>query len=498
MNPAPIDPSGPDSIDPDGCTISITAPVGFQVVFDQTMELARKVIGFDAPIHECFSAILAEANWPGIGSSPRDRRWLRPPTEIPVRPCKNIPIRPEAIAHARATLDQVHSYIRDVFDLAQAGEPSSPRDALNRLRQSQLLRSPQRVLFAHLIRDLRRTYAMDLLGYRSMADLVEDCLGLSERSARNRVAESLLYENDREIEGAVGRGEISLTQAHIIRRMRGTADLEPFLDRARKLSWRQLQREYRLLELLRRCGLGSVSCRPLHPSQVEEALIEALGGDREEIEGRLRGLGIPPIPEDGASDPAQNYIVMERLEALVEMLASTRWDEMPEVEGLDRKMSAALNGRVTIRFWAPRPTAEDIRAVVDRFRGQQTPRIPTWAALVVLFAEVTKAWEREDPQRRPVKAKILKRDRYRCVVPGCSCRRQLEGHHRKRRSQGGGNEISNQSTLCHPHHAHMVHKGYLRIRVKMPYALRFELGCKEGGPPMMVFLGEMKIATLWW
>jgi hypothetical protein len=490
------DPSSSDATDPEGRTISFTAPVGFQIVFDQTIDLARKVLGWEAPVHQCIAAILAEANWTGVGAPPKDPRWLRPPARITVRPRADVPIRPEAIAHARATLEEVHRYIGDVLDLVESGEPRSPRDALLRLRQIQLLRSPQRVLFAHMIRDLRRTYAMDLLGYRSMAELVEDRLGLSERSARNRVAESLLFESDAEIEGAVGRGEISLMQAHLIRRLH-CADIEPFVQRARETSWRQFQREYRLLELLRKCGLGRLAAKPLPQSRVEEGLIEALGGDREAIEEKLRQWGIPPLPPDGATDPAQNCIVMDRLEALVEMLASTLWDEVPKIDGLDRQMSAALAPQIRIRFWAPNPTADDFEGVIDHFRKRHAPRISTWAALVVLFAQVKEEWEREDPERRPVRAKILKRDHYRCVVPGCGRRSQLEDHHINFRSEGGGDEDTNRSTLCHGHHAHMVHRGYVRISGKAPYALRFELGCLEGGPPLMILLGEKKISTPW-
>ncbi len=84
--------------------------------------------------------------------------------------------------------------MKDVEELVESREPSPPTMRSSALRQIHLLRAPQKVLFARLVRDLRRTHAMDLLGYRSMAELVEDRLQPSERSARNRVAESLLFE----------------------------------------------------------------------------------------------------------------------------------------------------------------------------------------------------------------------------------------------------------------------------------------------------------------
>ena len=89
-----------------------------------------------------------------------------------------------------------------------------------------------------------------------------------------------------------------------------------------------------------------------------------------------------------------------------------------------------------------------------------------------------------------MRLKIVKRDRYRCVVPGCRRRAQLEDHHLRFRSQGGGNEGTNRATLCHSHHAHGVHKGYVRITGKAPYALRFELGCRKDGPPVLRLIGH--------
>jgi hypothetical protein len=45
---------------------------------------------------------------------------------------------------------------------------------------------------------------------------------------------------------------------------------------------------------------------------------------------------------------------------------------------------------------------------------------------------------------------ILKRDRFRCQVPGCRCRRNLEVHHIIWRSKGGCDEHWNLITLCSP------------------------------------------------
>ncbi len=45
---------------------------------------------------------------------------------------------------------------------------------------------------------------------------------------------------------------------------------------------------------------------------------------------------------------------------------------------------------------------------------------------------------------------ILRRDRFRCQVPGCNCRRNLHVHHIIRRSNGGSDDPENLIVLCNP------------------------------------------------
>lgn len=475
-------------VDQEGLTISFRAPASFRITWDGMINLARKHLGRDAPVHACMAAVLAESGWAGLGPMPAkvsgERRG-----GIEIRPRGDLPYREEAIAHARQTLRSVSVYIEDVRDLMESGQPRTAHDAVERLKQINLLRAPQKVLFAHLIRDLRASYAMDALGYRSMADLVEDRLRLSERSARNRVAESLLFESSEEIEAAFGRGEITLMQAHLLRRLAQGVAVRPFVERAKEVSWRQLQREARILELLRKCGLGSRTRRPLPDSGMEEAIVEELGAEGEAIEAKLRERGLSPLPEDGSEDPAENTIRMQRLEALVEMLVLKVCDE-PSATWAERQMSAGSGQEVRIRFWAPEETGQDFLHAIEKLRHRVRPAIPAWAALRAIFEEVEEEWLREDPERRPASVKILRRDDYRCVVPGCTSRSRLEDHHIVFRSRGGSNDPENRATLCHGHHRRGVHEGRIRITGRAPHRLRFELGCRPDGPPLLVLQGE--------
>jgi len=59
--------------------------------------------------------------------------------------------------------------------------------------------------------------------------------------------------------------------------------------------------------------------------------------------------------------------------------------------------------------------------------------------------------------------------------------------HCRFRSHGGSDEPENLITLCAWHHQRGVHGGLVRITGRAPDRLRFELGLRDGEPPLMVF-----------
>ncbi len=68
------------------------------------------------------------------------------------------------------------------------------------------------------------------------------------------------------------------------------------------------------------------------------------------------------------------------------------------------------------------------------------------------------------------------RDGWRCTVPGCSARRNLQSHHIVFRSAGGVSEAWNRTTLCAFHHLRGVHEGRVGVRGRAPDELTYELG----------------------
>ncbi|MDH3213787.1 MAG: HNH endonuclease [Myxococcales bacterium] len=89
---------------------------------------------------------------------------------------------------------------------------------------------------------------------------------------------------------------------------------------------------------------------------------------------------------------------------------------------------------------------------------------------------------------------MFERDGWRCTVPGCSSYRNLHDHHIIFRSAGGSNALTNRTTLCAAHHLRGVHAGVVRCRGEAPADLRFELGVRGDGPPLLRYEPGERIA----
>ena len=109
-----------------------------------------------------------------------------------------------------------------------------------------------------------------------------------------------------------------------------------------------------------------------------------------------------------------------------------------------------------------------------------------------------RAWDVQDPWLRRWARReraIFERDGWCCTVPGCSSRRNLQRHHIVFRSAGGGDEASNQTTLCAFHHLRGVHAGRLRIRGEAQDGLRFELGTRVGRSPLVAYASGDRVVA---
>jgi len=99
-------------------------------------------------------------------------------------------------------------------------------------------------------------------------------------------------------------------------------------------------------------------------------------------------------------------------------------------------------------------------------------------------------WDEETVAKR-----VVARDDYRCTVPGCTARANLQSHHIIFRGKGGSDEPENQTCLCMKHHLFGVHQGYLRISGSAPDGITWILGSGTGHPPVAIYQGDHKVVA---
>ncbi|MDQ7823299.1 MAG: HNH endonuclease signature motif containing protein [Candidatus Eremiobacteraeota bacterium] len=155
--------------------------------------------------------------------------------------------------------------------------------------------------------------------------------------------------------------------------------------------------------------------------------------------------------------------------------------------------SSAGRGAMTIKFFLPRELYEVWNLAAHAFLSRLAQAedadslgLPEERFLAALLADYLRT------ERTLKKAahhhKILKRDRFRCQVPGCRCRRGLHVHHIIRRSQGGTDDEWNLIVLCEAHHLHILHRlRTLTIGGRSPHDLTFTFGSSEDGEPFLVY-----------
>jgi hypothetical protein len=120
-----------------------------------------------------------------------------------------------------------------------------------------------------------------------------------------------------------------------------------------------------------------------------------------------------------------------------------------------------------VAFWAPREVAALFEALVARLglEAMLDHAIATWLEAGGQFEDYAD----------------FDRDGFRCTVPACTARRNLQSHHIHFRSAGGPEVAWNRTTLCAYHHHRGVHAGSLAIRGRAPDALVFTLGVGSFG-----------------
>ena len=342
--------------------------------------------------------------------------------------------------------------------LSQLPDPSQAPDGWNLLQTLKVLLATRQSLSWQAGR------ALDVLwwdgyhaeiGFPSFREYVDDELGMAEgRAATLRRLDRDLRERPA-LRDAYRQGRLGWCKSWLVlRATRGCPETaEPWVEHARRVSFRRLDMEVRALRALRALS---------------------------ETRWWTLTRGLPPTPEflrelkmlPGGYRPPE----IDALERLATENADVRNDEG------SRKAHRILFRTLTIVFRAPPEVHAFYRRTVSgmkRLFGPKYGIIGEERCLITLMAHFVETHLQGDGDIFHLD-KVYDRDVWRCTFPGCGGR-VLEDHHGRWRSAGGGDERSNREAVCVKHHRHAIHEGRARMEGEAPHALTFKVGRREDG-----------------
>jgi hypothetical protein len=333
---------------------------------------------------------------------------------------------------------------------------------------------------------------LPIMGFRNLPEFLTRAMGLSERSARYRIREMDTVLASVETLNHFVHGQLGL--AHFLE-LGWLAGEPAWVDRARRVTCRQLARELRFRRRLRLFDEGLPWFLPDEWPDLESALRRELfrrGVNLDAVDRDLERRGLGRSGAGGPADPARDPAVLSRLEILLDLVVLTVHGEATPESDPRIAHRQTLSGRVKhhrVTIQARPQVVEHWERVRARLRGRMGP-LPDWAVATLVVTAAVREWDAQDREYRATEFRILERDNYRCQVPGCSARRHLEVHHIIFRSHQGPDADWNLITLCHAHHHHAVHTNTVRVRGRAPHALVWEMGSARGRPPRRVYHGE--------
>ena len=448
--------AGDDLVDGEpGVTLRVHGPVHLRSLWTEVSELASRTSGSVLSSWQAIEAVCAEAasalpNGAGVadeqalvGAAITRRDVPVADARCAVEDSRDTEAESESHAALRRRLDSAESVdvLRvaveaglgelidpvcsgDVDDLTAQELDAALRAVLHSMRGIDWRLG--RLLFTFRTLGLHRH-----AGYASFADYVEQRLGFSSRKARSLAR----------IEGDPAHGRGALAEAYRDGRLswvRMTALLPvlsekhaaAWIERARRVTVRRLLAEVRwALDLRDRTWLGMELVPPPLGARLESSDTEA------------------------------------------ERQMHARYDD----DTADRILATSEFTRhrsIVLKFSGPASVIALLRDMLAAYRDPENPWEPAWKALERMFLHVKAHWGGVPRHRNP----IHERDGWRCRVPACGSRRNLQEHHVLYRSRGGDNRRGNRVSICAWHHLRGIHGGVVRAHGDAEASIRWQLG----------------------
>ncbi len=506
---------GLNLLDPDapaeGDWMSVPVPARTSELWAVAVESARRAAGREAPLHQCAEWIAAdylarvgdedpadtqrhEAEFRrqrGVAALSRlmnqkprrqslldiivasglDYSFLPAPGDGAPQPCASPPsestetdTRAAAGAHAPPA-----PVLGPEERVGSTGDPFELAAVLARLITRK--RRLRLELGRHLDR-LEHTRAWEHLGARSYDQYCADRLGFTRRHAESLSAFSRALRRFRLLRRAYLDGSLGYTATRSLLRVVHPSTEPLWVAWARALSARDIERTVEHAALYMLPGADPAILRTYAQCVADTTAANAFAA-----EPRDRRRRAPAITNALAAAD----MLTAAAPPLGWPLPPLSRRQPPRIRGLDYALPLLPDRPVArIRFWAPHDVLSLLRRALRRCRQILAPHAhtdspPDSAFLEVLLVHFILEHDSPAARRHHRLHPIVRRDRHRCAVPGCTSRQHLEVHHLWFRSRGGPHARWNLVTLCRAHHA-LLHQGTIEIGGWAPWALSFRLG----------------------
>jgi hypothetical protein len=299
------------------------------------------------------------------------------------------------------------------------------------------------------------------LGFASFSRYCRENLGMSVSRAYQLIALDRRLLELPGLERAYRDGRVSWVVASEIARIADEETEETWIRFAGSVTVRRLREEVAL-------ALGDLD-DPNADSRARRGLPRGLNPD-----GRVQMCAPPPRPLPLSSAPGDRATAGDP--------APSSGDGNGEGDGNGDVQMCASHEAITtrIRFRAPAAAAQVWRRALATCRAVEGHHLQDWECVARMIESFHRTWDLRGSAAWRRRYRIFERDGWRCRVPGCSSRRNLQAHHVVFRSRGGGEDDGNLVTVCVTHHLRCLHAGTVRCHPLPDGLLAWELGPTVG------------------
>jgi hypothetical protein len=475
------EPTKPGDGDDESCRLRVVVPLPVRTAFDEAAGLHRAVSGAETSTTSFVEALVAEAC---AGAHPPDVEFAVPTNGVPTAETErrlavstNRWERLERTAPAFPALPAAESCLRRLSELTRLAGQGSPHELDQQLRDLINVEDEMEKALARLLLEMTEQRAWKVLGFTGVGQYAEERLGLSRSSATDRVRLARALRGLGGLCAAYDAGALTTEAARLVVSALGSGQVSPeveqrWIERAERATVKRLRDELREWRRRRSPGVGLVTCEPLDDAEWHASLRQAPGVFRD----RVRTLGRLAVQSPSADARLNLTLPADLAGRFLAAVEASR-----EAAGVAVARESQGPGSVD---GGDSPSLEAARA----FSTSRVP-IPAWIGLLSMLEDFVETWD--DPQAHPKRRSdaVYVRDGWRCAAPACTSRCNLEDHHIRYRSRGGGDELSNRTCLCRFHHQQGEHGTLASCEGVAPLGITWRIGL----PRVTWYRNELRI-----